>query len=102
MRMTEIILKKRQGQELSGAEINYFVQGYAGGDIPDYQAAALLMAIFFQGLSGTETAELTLAMAGSGRNPELLKVAEKQEKIPAQTAGYVQAVDAKMIGEESP
>ncbi|MEW5898963.1 MAG: pyrimidine-nucleoside phosphorylase [Bacillota bacterium] len=71
MRMNEIILKKRQGQELSGAEINYFIQGYAGGEIPDYQAAALLMAIFFQGLSGAETAELTLAMAGSGRTIDL-------------------------------
>ena len=69
--MNEIILKKRQGQELSGTEINYFIQGYAGGEIPDYQAAALLMAVFFQGLSAAETAELTLAMVESGRKIDL-------------------------------
>jgi len=69
--MTEIILKKRQGQELSPAEINFFIQGYTGGEIPDYQAAALLMAIFFQGLGAAETAELTRAMVDSGRTVDL-------------------------------
>lgn len=69
--MTGIILKKRQGQELSPEEVRFFIQGYTTGAIPDYQAAALLMAIFFNGLSPSETAELTLAMAESGKRIDL-------------------------------
>ncbi|MGB9826589.1 MAG: thymidine phosphorylase, partial [Desulfofundulus sp.] len=71
MRMYDIILKKRQGFELATEEINFFVRGYTAGEIPDYQAAALLMAIFFQGLNTRETADLTLAMAGSGDRVDL-------------------------------
>ena len=48
MRATDIIIKKRDGGELSQAEIEFFIQGYANGEIPDYQAAALAMAIYFQ------------------------------------------------------
>ncbi|MBE3584655.1 pyrimidine-nucleoside phosphorylase [Desulfofundulus thermocisternus] len=71
MRMYDIILKKRQGLELSTEEINFFIRGYTAGEIPDYQAAALLMAIFFQGLNFRETADLTVAMAGSGDQVDL-------------------------------
>lgn len=48
MNMNDIILKKRDGGKLTQAEIKYFVKGYTDGDIPDYQASALLMAIFFR------------------------------------------------------
>ncbi|RKO66799.1 pyrimidine-nucleoside phosphorylase [Desulfofundulus salinus] len=71
MRMYDIILKKRQGFELTTEEINFFVRGYTAGEIPDYQAAALLMAIFFRGLNSRETADLTLAMASSGERVDL-------------------------------
>lgn len=66
MRMYDIILKKRQGQSLTKEEINFFVSQYTAGEIPDYQAAALLMAIYFQNMTIEETTELTLAMAKSG------------------------------------
>jgi len=71
LRMYDIILKKRQGQELTAGEIKFFVDGYTGGNIPDYQAAALLMAIYFRGLSAGETAELTMAMCDSGERADL-------------------------------
>ncbi|MDO4710503.1 MAG: thymidine phosphorylase [Peptostreptococcaceae bacterium] len=66
MRMYDVILKKRQGEALSKEEITFFVNGYAKGEIPDYQASALLMAIYFQGMDIRETTDLTLAMAHSG------------------------------------
>ncbi|HQE69670.1 MAG TPA: thymidine phosphorylase, partial [Atopobiaceae bacterium] len=50
MRMYDIIEKKRNGFTLSDEEIDFFVTGYVAGDIPDYQASALFMAIFFQGM----------------------------------------------------
>jgi pyrimidine-nucleoside phosphorylase len=66
MRIIDIIEKKRDGHELSTAEIRFFVEGYTRGDIPDYQAAAWCMAVFLRGMSHRETADLTLAMAHSG------------------------------------
>ena len=66
MRMYDIILKKRNGGILSKEEINYFVSGYVRGIIPDYQAAALLMSIYFQKMNEDETADLTEAMMNSG------------------------------------
>lgn len=66
MRMYDLILKKRNGGILSKEEINYFIKGYTGGDIPDYQASALLMAIYFQKMNECETADLTEAMMNSG------------------------------------
>lgn len=66
MRMYDIIMKKRNGGELSGEEIAFFVEGYTGGGIPDYQASALMMAIYFRGMTERETLELTMAMAQSG------------------------------------
>lgn len=71
MRMTELIIKKRDGQSLSKEEIEYFVKGYVAGDIPDYQAAAFLMAVYFRGMDAEETAALTLAMAYSGEMVDL-------------------------------
>lgn len=66
MRMYDLILKKRNGEELTTKEINYFVDNYTKGNIPDYQASALLMAIYFQKMNRRETADLTMAMAHSG------------------------------------
>lgn len=75
MRAVDIIEKKRDGHKLTGEEIAWFVQGYTAGDLPDYQAAALLMAIYLQGMSRRETVDLTLAMARSGDQLDLHDVA---------------------------
>lgn len=74
MRMYDIIEKKKGGKELSSDEINYFINGYVGGEIPDYQVSALLMAIYFQGMTDKETADLTLSMANSGDKVDLSSI----------------------------
>lgn len=66
MRMYDLILKKRNGEELSKEEINFFIEGYTKGEIPDYQVSSLLMAIYFQKMTSRETADLTMAMVNSG------------------------------------
>lgn len=66
MRMYDLIMKKRNGGELSEEEIRFFVEGYTKGTIPDYQVSALMMAVFFQKMTAQETAALTMAMAHSG------------------------------------
>lgn len=75
MRAIDIIEKKRDGYELSTEEIEFFIQGYSRGDIPDYQAAAWLMAVYWRGMSEGETRDLTLAMARSGEMLDLSDVA---------------------------
>lgn len=74
MRMYDIILKKRNGDELSREEIDFFVQGYTKGSIPDYQMSALLMAIYFKGMNKRETADLTLSMVHSGATIDLSSI----------------------------
>ena len=59
MRMYDLIMKKRNGEALDEKEIQYMINGYTKGEIPDYQMSALLMAICFQGLDKEETYELT-------------------------------------------
>lgn len=71
MRMYDIIRHKRDGLPLSEAEIRCFVTGYTAGDIPDYQASALAMAICFNGMDAAETATLTDAMMRSGDQVDL-------------------------------
>ena len=71
MDMREIIEIKRNGGVLTPSELKFFVQGYVSGEIPDYQAAALLMAVYFQKLSSVETAELTNLMRYSGDTVDL-------------------------------
>jgi pyrimidine-nucleoside phosphorylase len=66
MRAVDIILKKRHGEALTKEEIEYFIKGFVNGSVADYQAAALLMAICFNGMDSRETADLTIAMANSG------------------------------------
>jgi pyrimidine-nucleoside phosphorylase len=75
MRAIDIIEKKRDGLELTAEEIDFFIQGYTRGDIPDYQAAAWLMAVYLRGMSERETCDLTLAMARSGEMLDLNDVA---------------------------
>ena len=66
MHIIDVITKKRDGGELSRQEIEFFIQGYTQGDIPDYQASAWLMAVYLNGMTDRETHDLTLAMAHSG------------------------------------
>ena len=66
MRAVDIITKKRDGGELSQPEIEFFIDGLASGEIPDYQVAAWAMAVFFRGMTAEETTHLTLAIANSG------------------------------------
>lgn len=66
MRMYDLIIKKRNGEELSTEEIEFFIQKYTSGDVEDYQASALMMAIFFQKMNMRETVDLTKAMMHSG------------------------------------
>ena len=74
MRMYDVIKKKRDGGVLSSEEIRAFVEGYTNGSIPDYQAAALCMAIFFRGMSDEETTELTLAVRDSGERLDTSRI----------------------------
>ena len=71
MRMYDIIEKKRNGHELNENEIRFFIKGFTEGTIPDYQASALMMAIYFQGMTEKETVCLTDAMAKSGDTVDL-------------------------------
>ena len=71
MLMTDIIVKKRDGEKLSAQEIRFVVEGYTRGDIPDYQMSALMMAILLRGMDREETLELTMAMRDSGETLDL-------------------------------
>ena len=71
MRMHDIIVKKRDGGELTRDEIEFAVGGFVAGKIPDYEMSALLMAIYFQKMSSEETANLTMSMAKSGATLDL-------------------------------
>jgi pyrimidine-nucleoside phosphorylase len=72
--MYDLIEKKKLGKILSEDEINYFIEGYTNGNIPDYQVSALLMAIYFQGMNEEETLALTLSMAKSGEMLDLSEI----------------------------
>jgi len=71
MRMVDIITKKQNGEELTTEEIQFFIKGYTEGSIPDYQASALAMAIYFQDMTDRERADLTMAMVNSGETIDL-------------------------------
>ena len=70
----EIIKKKRAGEELSESEISQFISAYTNGQLPDYQMSALLMAIYFKGMTESETLVLTKCMLHSGVVVDLSKV----------------------------
>lgn len=74
MRMYDLIIKKRNGGELSTEEINFFIDNYTKGKIPDYQVSSLLMAIYFQKMNMRETSDLTMAMVHSGDILDLTRI----------------------------
>jgi pyrimidine-nucleoside phosphorylase len=76
MRAVDIIIKKRDRQELTRQEIEFFIQGFTSGEIPDYQASAWAMAVLLNGMSAQETTDLTLAMAHSGAVLDLSDVVD--------------------------
>ncbi len=80
MNMYHIIAKKRDGGKLSAEEIGYFIHGYVAGEVPDYQASALLMAMFIRGLDDEETAQLTQAMTDSGDKADLSSLGTVADK----------------------
>ena len=74
MKTVDLIRKKRDGEKLSREEIKFLIDGYIGGEIPDYQVSALLMAIYFKDMDDEETAILTDVMAHSGTMLDLSKM----------------------------
>ena len=80
MNILDIIEKKRDAKELNKEEIEFFVKGYTDGNIPDYQAAALVMAIYINGMTKEETTNLALAMAYSGDVLDLSDIGEVVDK----------------------
>src|SRR5574344_1370494 len=74
MRMVEIIEKKRDGYPLTESEIAFFIEGYTKGEIPDYQASALCMAIYFQGMNDQEATYLAISMLKSGDQIDLSNI----------------------------
>jgi pyrimidine-nucleoside phosphorylase len=76
MRAVDIIVKKRDKQELTREEITFFIDGFTSGDVPDYQASAFAMAVVLNGMTPRETTDLTLAMAHSGQMLDLSDVVD--------------------------
>jgi pyrimidine-nucleoside phosphorylase len=76
MRAVDIIIKKRDKQELTSQEIEFFIKGFTNGDIPDYQASSFAMAVLLNGMTHFETADLTLSMARSGQVLDLSKIVD--------------------------
>lgn len=76
MRAVDIIIKKREKQELTQAEIEFFIEGFTAGTVPDYQASAFAMAVLLNGMTPRETTDLTIAMANSGQTLDLTDVVD--------------------------
>lgn len=87
MRMYDVILKKRQGIELTDSELQWLIHGYVAGDIPDYQMSAFLMAVIFKGMTSKELGAFTLAMAHSGDMVDLSAI--KGIKVDKHSTGGV-------------
>ncbi|MCX8130193.1 MAG: pyrimidine-nucleoside phosphorylase [Clostridia bacterium] len=87
MRMVDLINKKKRGEFLSNNEIDFIVQGFTKGEIPDYQMSAFLMAVYFKGMNREETANLTLAFVNSGERVDLSQI--KGIKVDKHSSGGV-------------
>lgn len=87
MRMIDLINKKKRGIALTQDEINFIVQGYTKGEIPDYQMSAFLMSVYFRGMNKQETADLTLAFVNSGEKVDLSQI--KGIKVDKHSSGGV-------------
>ena len=87
MRMYDLIMKKRNGEELTEEEIHYLIQEYVAGNIPDYQMSAFLMAVYFKGMSREETLAMTLEVAHSGDMVDLSAI--KGIKVDKHSTGGV-------------
>ena len=96
MRMYDIIAKKRDGKELTTEEIKFFVSEYTAGNVPDYQASALLMAIFLQKMNTRETVDLTHAMMNSGDVVDLTAI--KGIKVDKHSTGGVGDTTTLILG----
>lgn len=96
MRMVDLIIKKRQGIELTDEEIRYWIDGYVKGEIPDYQSAAMQMAIVFKGMSKREVVTLTRTMEHSGEILNLKNI--KGVKLDKHSTGGVGDKTSLVLG----